>query len=55
MDLTPGVPGESKGALGSTKHTICDVWVTLDVNPEHNDILRLDEVKRRKSVLINAY
>ena len=51
-----------------------DVWVTSDVDPEHNDILRLeddvqamsddperndlwrlDEVKRRKLMLINAY
>ena len=51
-----------------------DVWVTSDVDPERNDILRLeddvqassddperndilrlDEVKRWKSMLINAY
>ena len=32
-----------------------DVWMTSDVGPERNDILWLDEVKRRKSMLINAY
>ena len=31
-----------------------DVQATSN-DPEHNDISRLDEVKRRKSMLINAY
>ena len=36
------------------------LWLEDDVqassdDPERNDILRLDEVKRQKSMLINAY
>ena len=33
---------------------IIDVWVTSG-DPEHNDILRLDEMMSRKSISINAY
>ena len=31
-----------------------DVWVTSE-DPERNDILRLEEMKSRKSMLINTY